>query len=472
MKTMLLIAVGFNVVMRVGSVAQRPRPSPGQARAQTHRHFRKGNPQGNSTIVRNNKNNGEVAHRSTNCPCECPEGRAVLVVADSNSGSTWLGQILHRHPCSSSFIPPGQMPDGKFRPKDAEELTMMLWGMGRAAKGRSYGVILSPQYLARLLPEVLKAKRRGQPSSHALASHPVHVLVLVREPVFQAISFLKKAELLREKRSDGVECENVNQRGGRDCSAAAQVTISPKPRDLQRVVDVAKVTHAHALQHAFRVSEAFDGDVLEMAYADLLCTQAFRQGREGFLPLRVAAFTGLGEMCAAKGLSAVKASIPGSPAKSLRNLDAVKRFANNTSQDWEEALGRSTEALCGVQGVANIPTSPSSMISPVTESLLPARSYQVAQAPLSAPKDKLQTAAQSSLPLIDGDAQNQSESHHFRGMDEASSSTTDATSAGGLFDIINQGSLPSSPNSDPRNAKVAAKEGGEITAGDFFDILE
>jgi len=41
--------------------------------------------------------------------CACSEGKAILVVVDSNSGSTWLGQMLQHHKCSSEFIPPGQI---------------------------------------------------------------------------------------------------------------------------------------------------------------------------------------------------------------------------------------------------------------------------------------------------------------------------------------------------------------------------
>ncbi len=43
--------------------------------------------------------------------CRCPN--AVVVVADSNSGSSWLAELLERSPCSSSFIPGSTRPDGE-----------------------------------------------------------------------------------------------------------------------------------------------------------------------------------------------------------------------------------------------------------------------------------------------------------------------------------------------------------------------
>jgi len=57
-----------------------------------------------------------VVGTAANVPCSCVvDGprKATLVLADGASGSTWLGQMLDNHPCSSAFVHNSTRLDGK-----------------------------------------------------------------------------------------------------------------------------------------------------------------------------------------------------------------------------------------------------------------------------------------------------------------------------------------------------------------------
>lgn len=49
--------------------------------------------------------------------CDCGSTKeapySTVVLADGASGSTWLGQMLHQHHCSSSFVAKSTRLDGK-----------------------------------------------------------------------------------------------------------------------------------------------------------------------------------------------------------------------------------------------------------------------------------------------------------------------------------------------------------------------
>ena len=94
------------------------------------------------------------------------------------------------------------------------------------AKGRSYGVILPWNFLEKYMDDM-----RKMPWPTRYGSSP-QVLLFLREPLFQAISLLKKAKLFQMKRNDHVHCDNVNQRGGTSCPAAVGETIAPTFKEL------------------------------------------------------------------------------------------------------------------------------------------------------------------------------------------------------------------------------------------------
>ena len=57
-----------------------------------------------------------VVGSDVNVQCSCvTDGprTATLVLADGASGSTWLGQMLDNHPCSSAFVHNSTRLDGK-----------------------------------------------------------------------------------------------------------------------------------------------------------------------------------------------------------------------------------------------------------------------------------------------------------------------------------------------------------------------
>jgi hypothetical protein len=51
-------------------------------------------------------------HYSPYCKCRNNQ-TSTIVIADGASGSTWLGQMLHQHPCSNGFISDSSRSDGK-----------------------------------------------------------------------------------------------------------------------------------------------------------------------------------------------------------------------------------------------------------------------------------------------------------------------------------------------------------------------
>jgi hypothetical protein len=56
--------------------------------------------------------NDPTEHAPCACVLEGPR-TATLVLADGASGSTWLGQMLESHPCSSAFAHNSTRLDGK-----------------------------------------------------------------------------------------------------------------------------------------------------------------------------------------------------------------------------------------------------------------------------------------------------------------------------------------------------------------------
>lgn len=81
-------------------------------------------------------------HINCGCPNMNIQGQAVIVIVDSNSGSTWLGQLIDSHQCTLSFIPPEDAtykphPDGHFRPRTYKHLLNWMKKVSVNARGRS-----------------------------------------------------------------------------------------------------------------------------------------------------------------------------------------------------------------------------------------------------------------------------------------------------------------------------------------------
>ena len=167
----------------------------------------------------------------------------IIVIADSNSGSTWLSQLLDKSPCSSSFIPPGTRPDGKITPVNYKILAKILKTQKmHATRMRSYGVILSRQYLKRSLIPLARQPHLIRKGNND-CTPPIRVLVLARHPLFAAISDLKKQQLASLKKQHKVQCRNVNQRGGENCAIATTMRFSIDPKILATKVKEISITN-------------------------------------------------------------------------------------------------------------------------------------------------------------------------------------------------------------------------------------
>jgi len=310
-----------------------------------------------ATITFGNGSTGVVDANETTAPitqqpagtCGCAGHQSVLVIVDSNMGSTWLGQLLHSHPCAHSFVPPGQRDDGHFRDPKYAGLVNQMKSQAKAAGGKSHGLMVPWNFLETYKGAMEKAP---QAASYGAAQGP-KILLMTREPIFQAISLLKKTALVKMKRAHEINCRNVNQRGDGTCDVAMSLHISPSFVELEGVTNTiaehAKkkrllARNAAELLRLNRVTGGAPPNFLELSYADLVCAQ--KMVGKGFLPPHVAEFLGLGTVCPTLLLSAHSShkSSPGNSASSLSNLGAILKAADAAHKPWHEALLRPSEA--------------------------------------------------------------------------------------------------------------------------------
>ena len=239
--------------------------------------------------------------------CNCEGGQAVFVIVDSNSGSTWLGQILDHHPCAYSFVPSGMRPDGHWRAQTYGDLVTHMQQAHSRSNGKSYGVLLPRNYLERYMADLQKKPAGSVLSGNAAGPK---ILLYNREPIFQAISLLKKNQLFQARKEGKItrkECENVNQRGGPSCQAALGQKLKTSFSDLDEAVNKIDAHVKSGRKDAMKAAQRFKtsakpshvgSNFMEFSYSDLVCAQS-RRGA-GFLPEHVAQFLGFGSNCPTK----------------------------------------------------------------------------------------------------------------------------------------------------------------------------
>jgi hypothetical protein len=181
------------------------------------------------------------------------------------------------------------------------------------------------------------------------------VVLYNREPIFEAISLLKKKKLFADRKKGVIsrsDCLNVNQRGGPSCKAAMGENLDVSFEDLDETVEIIEDHVRTARKLAVEAARRFktsvqvgksDPNFLEFSYSELVCAQS-RRGA-GFLPDHVARFIGFGSECPTepKETTAIKAS-PANPATSLSDLTGVYRRARSARREWAKALERPVEA--------------------------------------------------------------------------------------------------------------------------------
>ena len=129
--------------------------------------------------------------------CTCPTGKGKttrLIIADSEMGSTWLVQLLDRHPCSDGFVPGKHTrPDGKYHPDNKNELVQELkhWKDGGAHS--AHGIMLHYK-----TSETFVNKLPGAGTLRAGTNFQINfqVILMWREPFFMGLSRLKKNIML------------------------------------------------------------------------------------------------------------------------------------------------------------------------------------------------------------------------------------------------------------------------------------
>jgi hypothetical protein len=168
----------------------KPTPrTPHQRHNKFHHHngTNKGNMLDLSSIVYDKNASMDAYLSSHNKNCGCPDmniqGQAIIIVVDSNSGSTWLGQLIDSHKCTLSFIPPDQRADGHYRPSSYRELLVWMRKSSINARGRPYGVMLSWNFLERIIKDMAKQPKIDEYNS---LKSP-RIIFYSREPIFQVI---------------------------------------------------------------------------------------------------------------------------------------------------------------------------------------------------------------------------------------------------------------------------------------------
>jgi hypothetical protein len=155
---------------------------------------------------------------------------ATIVIASGSTGGTWLGQLLHLHPCTNSFrLKFRTNEDGKFRGFDSlQRLASVFYDMQPATASAAAhnawefgprGVVVSAQQI-QLLKQHSSEQMLHLPPY--LKEHGIRVVLLTRDPLFWAVSRAKKRSLLGPdgvKVAKAIGCENRHQRGGDDCRA-------------------------------------------------------------------------------------------------------------------------------------------------------------------------------------------------------------------------------------------------------------
>lgn len=294
------------------------------------------------------------------CPeaCATPVYPATVILADGSSGSTWLGQLLHNHPCSGGYVVDSARLDGKVFIDSLGEMSSMLLRNKRtraaagSAGGAAYGLVVPWQAMDKLL----KHKRTGPGSGRSPdrntssadgaftllgPSFPplprFTVVVLLRDPFFWVLSQEKKLSLRDAQGRPGsdsngatVQCTNIHQRGSSLCpvTAAYRFAVDPGVLDLRIREFEAKIELMRSVGAAAALRWG-NARYIELDYGELLCAKELLGADR--LPEYLASAVGLGSKCGTARAAA-------SATERLHGKDAAQSGA--TGRDSAFELGR------------------------------------------------------------------------------------------------------------------------------------
>jgi hypothetical protein len=293
--------------------------------------------------------------------CPGTKTSALLLLQDSDTGSSFLTQLLSGHECSQSWVEKGSRPDGHFRAKRSEELYKSLsWGSDRTLAGE-------PCVKGRVMeahPHNIDILNGAGPGSSTKRGDRHVLVLLMRNPLFVALGQLKKEYYAATaKRDPKSNCQNVNQE--RLCHGLTGFTfpVDNFEKFDARVRNAAsRMTEARAFTKKF--SKRLKWPSAEVAYPELLNIE-FVTGR-ALLPaplLRHLGLVGQGSSAAdecdaryaAKGVCVVPGdsntlsdtgnhkSSPKNPMNQVTNIVELRAWANRTGAAWAPLLDLQSE---------------------------------------------------------------------------------------------------------------------------------
>jgi len=291
---------------------------------------------------------------------------ATIIFVHGCTGSTWLAEVLEKHPCTGSFIPSGAGPDHHFKPGGGLENTLgVLAKEHQKLPGKSSGFLVqdvSGEWGKRLIQDIGKASK-SKANTVLLGHLRPRVLLFQREPLFSALCTLKKHALAHYAADHHVECANVNHQS-HNCAIATDFKYSLQLIDLKSTLNMREAQWRRISANANAIANklghlygAPDGsNFLDLSYAELVCAQ--KHLGFGRLPIHVEQFLGISpEQCpeanfttldaenAAAHGTAKKTSPPNS-ALGVANYHKLFEATRAENLSWAEGFMRPSEVVC------------------------------------------------------------------------------------------------------------------------------
>lgn len=308
---------------------------------------------------------------------------ASLIIASGSMGSTWLGQLLHFHPCTNSFrLRHNIKMDGKFRGFNSlQELASIFSDEPVIRENEKWergprGVIVSLKEIEHLQKSKPRLRHVNLPPS--LKREGIRIIVLTRDPFFWAVSKAKKRSILGpdgSKIAKTLDCKNRHQRGGDSCKGINEsYSFSVVPREFFAIVRENEIEQKSALRAGKWLASIFRPDeesrrksMRVVRYEDLLCRSKTNQGVDVLPPelLKWIGLTKCGNMTKTLEVLTedIKASIktsPENPVHSIKNLKELKGWAVSKSKEGDRSESdfhsRRRSASPGESGTADFST--------------------------------------------------------------------------------------------------------------------
>lgn len=278
--------------------------------------------------------------KSETCACLVNQTitRVVVMIDVGCTGSTWLGQLLQKHPCSHGFIQPHAWPDGHWRAQHPKNMANELrsWLGAQAGKG-PHGALL----WYKLANRVMHSGRFAlQPTG------PTVVLSWGRSCFSTAMCNYKKKAMVDAKKAGRLKCANPSQPGSGGCEGAKDFTFTMDPLEFDRQIRMAVLRMEELRNTSLAMASEYGARHFESNYTSLMCAS---QQAHNAIPKEILTAVGLPTDCVPELDTKAKKVTPASPGSMVRNLDEVLEWAQaNGRTDWAYRFSHSeNEGLCG-----------------------------------------------------------------------------------------------------------------------------